>query len=200
MPSILRPLWRYLITASKSERIETPRSVTEDRDIYEMVLNASAEDHERLWCLGKQLKQGQESCYIRAIRILLYHDRAQYHYGDKIKYLKKCIAIDLPTCSCCDWSRVADCQATANRFLDEHASHTPTTSSRTSLFSSQVSTASSYSYFSSSAGSRCGNCGIEKRAMPVCARCRSQVYCSYRCLVAHQPVHERDCLGGNLLR
>ncbi|KAI9276010.1 hypothetical protein BY458DRAFT_546224 [Sporodiniella umbellata] len=55
--------------------------------------------------------------------------------------------------------------------------------SRTSSVSSQGS-----AFYQS-----CANCGKEKRGMPVCSQCKSQSYCTLRCLKEHQPVHQLDC-------
>ncbi|ORX55627.1 hypothetical protein DM01DRAFT_1335019 [Hesseltinella vesiculosa] len=39
----------------------------------------------------------------------------------------------------------------------------------------------------------CGQCGLEKIAMPVCAKCKSQRYCSLKCMKSHQPAHALLC-------
>ena len=181
-----------------------------DYTLFQTVL-ANQDNDELLWCLAKRLKQqedieepssnqeqqqrhSQETCYRRAIRILIYYFHAHHYHP---KYYKKCIQVPEP-CSCCPLDvqeTISKIQHSAtNKSIDTtivtNASNKFLNTSSRTMSVSSYSTNSSYA---SSTSSNCSHCGIEKRAMPVCARCKSQAYCSNKCRMAHQPVHQREC-------
>ncbi|KAI8061694.1 hypothetical protein BC940DRAFT_322509 [Gongronella butleri] len=58
---------------------------------------------------------------------------------------------------------------------------------------STPSTVSLSSASSTSSIKSCGQCGLEKLAMPVCAKCKSQRYCSFKCMKAHRSIHASSC-------
>ncbi|KAG0168124.1 hypothetical protein DFQ30_005185 [Apophysomyces sp. BC1015] len=142
-----------------------------------------------LWDFAKRLKDEtvfgidtEQENYRRAVQITIYSCRALIHQqiGDidkAIGYYRKCVA-------------VRPCKIESQNVLQESAlvaldrlitdSPTPPPSS-----ASSVSSQSSFVC--------CANCGVERRAMPVCARCRSQTYCGAKCLKAHKPIHELVC-------
>ncbi|KAI9250502.1 hypothetical protein BDA99DRAFT_522674 [Phascolomyces articulosus] len=143
----------------------------------------------------------QGICYRRAIRILIYYFRAHHHHP---KYFKKCINVPEPCCCSPNVQEtISEIQHAATSAMtpstppspqhqQQHHANKLTLSSR-SMSVSSYSTTSSYA---SSTASNCSHCGIEKRAMPVCARCKSQAYCSNKCRKAHQPIHQRECNTG----
>ncbi|KAI7861069.1 hypothetical protein BDC45DRAFT_493457 [Circinella umbellata] len=185
-----------------------------DYTLFQTVLS-NQENDDLLWRLAKRLKQQEDIeepsfvneqqplphcqaiCYRRAIRILIYYFRAQHYHP---KYYKKCIQVPEP-CSCCPsdvQETISEIQHSAtNKSID--TSTTATTSNKFLTTSSRTMSVSSYSTnssYASSTSSNCSHCGIEKRAMPVCARCKSQTYCSNKCRMAHQPIHQRECNNG----
>ncbi|KAI8065384.1 uncharacterized protein B0P05DRAFT_215582 [Gilbertella persicaria] len=121
--------------------------------------------------------------YGRAIRITLYHCRASLYedvdLSKSISYYRKCVSVrpsQFESQKLQHAARVALQHLIADYTHDQR----PRLPSRTSSVSSGASSSSM----------SCGNCGIEKRGMPVCSRCKSQSYCSIRCLKAHKPIHE----------
>lgn len=174
------------------------------------------EDDDSLWALAKDLKRQQEededqehphkveACYSRVIRIMLYYTRAQATLR-AAKYYKKCMDVALP---CCGPSHI---HALAEHFRDlaakgleeeekqqelqDSTSPSKKMSVRSMSVSSYRSSSSSQSgsSFNSTNSATCTRCGVEKRAMPVCAKCKAQAYCSIRCLKAHQTVHQESC-------
>ncbi|KAI8138905.1 hypothetical protein BJV82DRAFT_582548 [Fennellomyces sp. T-0311] len=170
---------------------------------------------QNLWALAKRLKdeekrpdyhavmlpsmvpEQEEKCdsqetYRRAIRITIYNCRAlvyQQHSHDidkAVVYFRKCVAVRLPPAL--EAQKLLRQSAIAA--LDTLAQHYVAKSR-----SASISTTSSGASSSSSSSSLCGNCGVEKRSMPVCARCKTKTYCSSRCLLAHKLAHEKECKG-----
>ncbi|KAI8140505.1 hypothetical protein BJV82DRAFT_622842 [Fennellomyces sp. T-0311] len=171
-----------------------------DHSLFLAVLGRQV-DEEMLWCLAKRLKQqedleteyqehSQSICYRRAIRIVIYYFRAHHHHP---KYFKKCA--DVPEPCCCH----SEAQETITEFQQSATNKIPQIPHpQARMMSTRTMSVSSYSTsssYASSTASCCSNCGIEKRAMPVCARCKSQVYCSNHCRVAHKAIHQRECTG-----
>ncbi|KAG2216068.1 hypothetical protein INT45_010637 [Circinella minor] len=197
-----------------------PIQIQCDYTLFQTVLS-NQENDELLWRLAKRLKQqedmeeepssssfmneqqqqqqlphSQAICYRRAIRILIYYFRAHHYHP---KYYKKCIQVPEP-CSCCPsdvQETISEIQHSAtNKSIDTTTITTTHTSNKFLTTSSRTMSVSSYSTnssYASSTSSNCSHCGIEKRAMPVCARCKSQAYCSNKCRMAHQPIHQREC-------
>lgn len=131
--------------------------------------------------------------YGRAIRISIYHCRAllceDMDTSKSISYYRKCLSVRP---SRVESQRLQQSAKIALQHLitdeEKYAAATmdyrPKLPSRTSSVSSGAS---------SSCSMACANCGVEKRGMPVCARCKSQYYCGIRCLKAHKPVHDLEC-------
>ena len=208
-------------TQSPAPSVHTPsrRTIVCNEQLLHSVLArmdqlSIEEDDDSLWALAKDLKRQQEededqerphkveACYNRVIRIMLYYTRAQATLH-AFKYYKKCMDVSLP---CCGPTHV---RALAEHFRDlaakgleeeEEKQQDPTNpskkmSARSMSVSSYRSSSSSQSgsSFNSTSSATCARCGVEKRAMPVCAKCKAQAYCSIRCLKAHQTVHQESC-------
>ncbi|KAI9475564.1 MAG: hypothetical protein EXX96DRAFT_573805 [Benjaminiella poitrasii] len=138
------------------------------------------------------IDQEEASCsiyetYGRAIRIAIYYCRAGLTDGERaIHYYHKCISV-LPPSDCITTDKNIQQMALQHLMatVGQHQEHDrPRLPSRTSSFSS---------FASSSSSMTCSNCGIEKRGMPVCSKCKSQYYCSLHCLKSHQPIHHLEC-------
>ncbi|KAI9254494.1 hypothetical protein BDA99DRAFT_518554 [Phascolomyces articulosus] len=141
----------------------------------------------------------EQEMYRRAIRITIYHCRALvYQQNDEmekaINYFRKCIAVRSPPTLEAQKLLGQSAMVALDRLLSQQQQqqnfHTPTAKSSRS---SSISSGSGGS--ASSSSSTCGNCGVEKRTMPVCAKCRVKFYCSSKCLVAHKIAHEKECKG-----
>ncbi|KAL0077168.1 hypothetical protein J3Q64DRAFT_1746119 [Phycomyces blakesleeanus] len=164
-----------------------------------------------LWDFGKQLKDESHEAFLypttlngpyqsalcghddyrRAIRITIYSCRAQIYEQAKetpraMIYYRKCLAISAP------FEDQENIQDNVRASLQAHGVYEDN-----SLATGRPGTGSSSSSFSSvssSSSSSCANCGVEKRAMPICAKCKTQAYCSARCLVSHKAIHEPSCI------
>lgn len=133
----------------------------------------------------------EQEDYGRAIRISIYHCRSilceDVDSTKAISYYRKCVSVRP--------SRILDSQKlqqSAKEALQHYLQaeeQQNTTSTRPSL----PSRTSSVSSGASSCSMACANCGVEKRGMPVCSKCKSQYYCGVRCLKAHKPVHDLEC-------
>lgn len=129
--------------------------------------------------------------YGRAIRISIYHCRAllceDIDTTKSIFYYRKCVSVRPSPLESQKLQQSAKL-ALQHLITDSHkyaaADSRPRLPSRTSSVSSGASSACPMS---------CSNCGVEKRGMPVCSRCKSQYYCGVRCLKAHKPVHDLEC-------
>ncbi|KAI8644546.1 hypothetical protein BD408DRAFT_413247 [Parasitella parasitica] len=127
--------------------------------------------------------------YGRAIRISVYYCRAHIcedmDLDKAISYYRKCLSVH-PTLLDAQQQNLQQSAKMALEQLitDQHNTTRPKLPSRTSSVSSGASSSCSMS---------CSNCGVEKRGMPVCSKCKSQYYCGIRCLKAHKPVHDLEC-------
>ncbi|KAF7732787.1 hypothetical protein EC973_000061 [Apophysomyces ossiformis] len=161
---------------------------------------------EHLWQWSKQLKaydhdeedkhiryeqqQLNGAEYRRAIRLTIYycHARLSENDLDKVKYYRKCLEITtrLPT--------QQHLQKLATLALEEHQ-HQAVAMTNHSGYTTPKSRTSSISSGGESSTSlkSCANCGTEKRGMPVCARCKSQAYCTLSCLKADRTRHALTC-------
>lgn len=157
---------------------------------------------DRLVPLPLPLEQDQDSvngidnvpineAYGRAIRITIYYCRAtlceDMDIKKSINYYRKCVSVrptQFDTQKLQQSARTALQHLIADQYKYTDVSSRPQLPSRTSSVSSGASLSSSMT---------CSNCGIEKRGMPVCSKCKSQYYCGVRCLKAHKPVHELAC-------
>lgn len=127
--------------------------------------------------------------YGRAIRISIYHCRAvlceDIDTIKSISYYRKCLSV---RSSPVESQKLQQSAKVALQHLitdgQKYAANRPRLPSRTSSVSSGAS---------SSCSMACANCGVEKRGMPVCSKCKSQYYCGVRCLKAHKPVHDLEC-------
>ncbi|KAI8339907.1 hypothetical protein BC941DRAFT_418898 [Chlamydoabsidia padenii] len=157
-----------------------------------------------LYQYAKWLKEDREEGQVEnAIRITIYHCRAAIHQqeGDLIKaklYYQKCLALST------EYETQQSLQHTASLFVSQQPLTVSTIGGDYSYFSIPPSLRSPSSSISStpssisSSGSLslmspCGHCGIEKKAMPVCAKCKSQRYCSSKCLKDHRSAHALVC-------
>lgn len=162
-----------------------------------------------LWDLAKQLKEQSLECdlpvnmkrnsiqsfssstdddedeedeenYRRAIRITIYNCRAlvceqMNDIHQAMVYYRKCASVR-PT----PFEPQQHLQFAAFKSL-----------SRLSNLSSIGSSSSSLS--SDSSLVTCTACGLEKSYMPVCSKCKSQPYCSIRCMKSHSSIHSQTC-------
>ena len=128
--------------------------------------------------------------YGRAIRISIYYCRAMLcedlDTTKSISYYRKCLSV---RSSPLETQKIQETAKLTLQHLiadggQKYASDRPRLPSRTSSVSSGTSSSSSMA---------CANCGVEKRGMPVCSKCKSQYYCGIRCLKIHKPVHELEC-------
>ncbi|KAL7313227.1 hypothetical protein PS15m_007000 [Mucor circinelloides] len=131
--------------------------------------------------------------YGRTIRISIYHCRANLcedmDLNKAITYYRKCLSVhptqlDFQHQKLQSSAKIALEHLIADQHKDDKSTIRPKLPSRTSSVSSGASSSCSMS---------CSNCGVEKRGMPVCSRCKSQYYCGIRCLKAHKPVHDLEC-------
>ncbi|KAI8342543.1 hypothetical protein BC941DRAFT_413093 [Chlamydoabsidia padenii] len=153
-----------------------------------------------IWQYAKQLKEKEADGELeKAIRITIYHCRALIcqQDGDLIKakvYFRKCVSLSTV------FAQQQVLQDAASTFLVHTPSSIYSSHSGSSYFNlppllqspSSISSASTVSS-SSSTPILCGHCGLEKKTMPICAKCRSQRYCSSKCLKEHQPIHALSC-------
>ncbi|KAI8369035.1 hypothetical protein BD560DRAFT_398425 [Blakeslea trispora] len=126
--------------------------------------------------------------YGRAIRITIYYCRAslceELDLAKSIHYYRKCMSVR-PSPYESQRLQVSAKTALQHLIAESYPLKRPSLTSRTSSISSIATT--------SSCSMSCANCGVEKRAMPVCSRCKSQYYCSIKCLKIHKPVHQTNC-------
>lgn len=124
--------------------------------------------------------------YGRAIRISIYYCRAvlceDIDNTKSISYYRKCVSVRPSPLESQNFQQSA--KLALLHLITDHATNRPRLPSRTSSVSSGASSSCSMS---------CSNCGVEKRGMPVCSKCKSQYYCGVRCLKAHKPIHEAEC-------
>jgi hypothetical protein len=128
-----------------------------------------------------------EQDYGRAIRTSIYHCRAvlceDMDSSKAISYYRKCLSVR-PTAIVESQKIQESAKEALRQIITEDNTIRPRLPSRTSSVSSGAS---------SSCSMACANCGVEKRGMPVCSKCKSQYYCGVRCLKAHKPVHDLEC-------
>lgn len=136
--------------------------------------------------------EDDEENYRRAIRITIYNCRAlvceqSNDTNQAIIYYRKCASVR-PT----PFEPQQHLQQSALNAMHRLIGQTKQLKTPVTSTFSISSTESSVST-SKLAIMTCENCGKEKPFMPVCSRCKSQPYCSVRCLRAHQPVHIQTC-------
>ncbi|KAI7861350.1 hypothetical protein BDF14DRAFT_403192 [Spinellus fusiger] len=140
--------------------------------------------------------------YRRAIRIVIYYFRASINeyspacIGEAIDYYRKCISV-CPTLLATHYPIQQAATAAIKRLspLSVTASSVEQGSPYRPLFKSRASSTSGTS-LTSIASSACSTCGKEKRSMPVCAKCKSRVYCGLACLKADKENHAPMCSIG----
>ncbi|KAI9299413.1 hypothetical protein BJ944DRAFT_274252 [Cunninghamella echinulata] len=191
------------------------------RDLWQFAKWLKEKDEEKGYSYYYKQKDQNEKNVEHAIRITIYHCRACLYQQENniIKarhYFRKCISLETA------YEIQQLLQHSANTFLDQHkvdlvpslSSHsllstrvnrqssiTSTTSSSSQSYASSTISSSSLSDHTSvssntaivSPENACGNCGLEKKAMPVCAKCKTQRYCSAKCLKTHKPIHDTVC-------
>ncbi|KAI7877080.1 uncharacterized protein EV154DRAFT_525584 [Mucor mucedo] len=128
--------------------------------------------------------------YGRAIRISIYYCRAalceEVDTAKSVSYYRKCVSVRPSPVESQNFQQSA--KLALLHLIADHATNRPRLPSRTSSVSSGASSSCSMS---------CSNCGVEKRGIPVCSKCKSRYYCGVRCLKAHKPIHDAEC-GNNL--
>lgn len=169
-------------------------STENDYQISTIVHAAQVASHVLIEDIGihasKDMVAEEQEDYRRAIRITIHHCRAHiYQRRGKIDkalvHFRKCVAVRPPMKRELEHQRLMRHSALlAMQRLSVVDENIHTSKSRTSSVSSE----------SSSTTVVCGNCGVEKRSMPVCARCRIQTYCGRQCLSAHKGTHDLECI------
>jgi hypothetical protein len=137
--------------------------------------------------------ENEDENYRRAIRITIYNCRAQVceqanEEKQAIVYYRKCASVR-PTPFEAQQHLQQTALATMQRLIE--SSRPTIKQSFTSDSISTISTSSSTTL--SRPMVSCSNCGIEKLVMPVCARCKTQPYCSVRCIKSHKTTHSATC-------
>ncbi|KAI8968017.1 hypothetical protein BDF20DRAFT_898408 [Mycotypha africana] len=133
--------------------------------------------------------------FARAIRISIYHCRASFcedlDSNKAITYYRKCLSVRPSTVS--EAKKLQSSAKVALRHLiaDRYNKYAGTATETRPHLPSRTSSVSSGA--SSSCSMACANCGVEKRGMPVCSKCKSTYYCTVRCLKAHKAVHDLEC-------
>ncbi|CAO3600880.1 unnamed protein product [Absidia cylindrospora] len=167
-----------------------------------------------LWDIGKQLKHyhhidnnDNNNVYRKAMLWMIYHCRSsiayrQQEWAKTIHACQTCLAIDLsaPPPSLSDSLLLqkvgliqVQAQPQTSSMLEQclnYQQHQQRPRS-SSLTGSTISDASD-----DSAGlvmMVCSLCAVKKRAMPVCAQCKSQRYCGIKCLKLDKDRHSSLC-------
>jgi hypothetical protein len=153
--------------------------------------------------------ENEEENYRRAIRITIYNCRALvYEQSNEINqaiiYYRKCASVR-PT----PFEQQQHFQHTAlaaMQRLIQSAPLSPTLKQRPIYYSAFMSSdstctsgtvSSASSLTSSKSNMCCSQCGIEKWMMPVCAKCKTQPYCSVRCMKSHKSIHDSVCCSSS---
>ncbi|GAA5805113.1 hypothetical protein HPULCUR_010626 [Helicostylum pulchrum] len=145
---------------------------------------------------GSEYDDNEES-YRRSIRITIYNCRALVYeqsseFSQAIIYYRKCASVrptPFESQQHLQQSALLAIQRLLQLFPAAPPKQRPTYSSFRSFDSASTTTTSSSSSISSRSSMCCSQCGIEKLAMPVCAKCKVQPYCSVRCMKSHKSVH-----------
>ncbi|CEP13140.1 hypothetical protein [Parasitella parasitica] len=193
--------WFDLITAELWEFAKQLKEESFERDLHVALSEGSSIDSLAKETRSDSGEEHEEETYLRAIRITIYNCRAlvceqSNEVNQAIVYYRKCASVR-PTPFELQQHLQQTALATMQRLMEASRfsiTHKLKSSSTFTLESSTSSAASSS--VSSSSNSRtvnCSCCGIEKSVMPVCSRCRSQPYCSVRCVKAHKLVHQLSC-------
>lgn len=179
MPSIVLPSKPSPETVPfDNEKLDTPlppdaTSLAWVSSMSEHVLghldDLSAVDCQGLWDLGKRLKSSSHNDPIKqAMRVIIYHCRGSIYFYEKnwirtIQVCRKCVAIPGDSLL----------QAHAAAMLEQSLVRMQGRKTKGVLI--------------------CALCSAEKRAMPVCAQCKAQPYCSVKCLKSDQARHANQC-------
>ncbi|KAI8372049.1 hypothetical protein EDC96DRAFT_439343 [Choanephora cucurbitarum] len=180
VPVLMNAL-RELGKTIKDECSESDRMVSLPLSIESESEEEQLHNHSTKWGTSSHEDYG------RAIRIAIYYCRAsmceELDLSKSIHYYRKCISVR-PSQYGSQPLQVSARTALQHLIAEQYRNKRPSLTSRTSSISSITT---------SSCSMACANCGVEKRAMPVCSRCKSQYYCSIQCLKIHKPVHQIDC-------
>lgn len=144
--------------------------------------------------------ENEDENYRRAIRITIYNCRAQVcEQSNEVKqaivYYRKCASVR-PTPFDSQQHLQQTALATMQRLIESSRPTIRHNSSFSTYTSDSIYTTSSRSTFSSTTSRSmvsCSHCGIEKLVMPVCARCKTQSYCSVRCIKSNESTHSLTC-------
>ncbi|KAI8379026.1 hypothetical protein BD560DRAFT_33896 [Blakeslea trispora] len=149
--------------------------------------------------------ENDEENYRRAIRITIYNCRAlvceqSNEISQAIVYYRKCAAVrptpfepqqHLQQAALAAMQRLIESSRPISQLRHKNTLSSVFTCDSIST-SSTVSSASN-SVLSARTSMQCTHCGLEKLTMPVCARCKTQPYCSVRCMKSHKEAHQTNC-------
>lgn len=185
--------WFDMVTAELWDFAKQLKDESWDRDNYinsttSLQFLSDSEDEEA----------SEEENYRRAMRITIYNCRAlvceQYNQKSQaVIYYKKCASVRSTPFEHQQYLQQSALTA-IQRLADTNRPLPPSKIRSYSGFSGFSSDASSTSTSGSNTSfSACSNCGLEKMNMPVCAKCKTQPYCSVRCMKSHKSIHESIC-------
>ncbi|KAI8096424.1 uncharacterized protein BX664DRAFT_355790 [Halteromyces radiatus] len=153
---------------------------------------------QELWRLGKRLKlyDNQADMYLQGMRAMIYQCRASIRFSEKdwakaANDCRKCMDFMDVTLQ-----KVILIQKQVSSMLDTCLRYQQQQQQQSFHSDGSVTGSSASSSSSSSYGSIvmvCSYCSIEKRSMPVCARCKSQSYCGLKCLKLDKDRHLAEC-------
>ncbi|KAI8647644.1 hypothetical protein BD408DRAFT_408263 [Parasitella parasitica] len=197
--------WFDLITAELWEFAKQLKEESFERDLHVSAVMPFGERNSVDSLVSETGSSGgdehEEEIYRRAIRITVYNCRAlvfeqSNEVNQAILYYRKCASVR-PTPFEPQQHLQRSALATIQRLMEASRPSIKHKNTFSSTFtfesSSSSSTSSSVSSSSNSHTTTCSYCGIEKSVMPVCSRCKSQPYCSVRCVKAHKLVHQTSC-------
>jgi hypothetical protein len=147
--------------------------------------------------------EDDEENYRRAIRINIYNCRALvYEQSNEVNqaiiYYRKCAAVRSTPFEPQQHTQQS-ALAAMHRLIQSSPPQLKQRTSYNSAFmscdslSSSTTVSSASSSTSSKSSISCSSCGIEKKVMPVCAKCKTQPYCSVRCMKTHKSTHTSVC-------
>ncbi|KAI8092031.1 hypothetical protein BDF21DRAFT_410784 [Thamnidium elegans] len=190
--------WFGMVTSELWEFAKRLKEESYECDLHvPMLVNTSSSSSSGESDSGSEYDDDEES-YRRSIRITIYNCRALVYeqsneFSQAIIYYRKCASVrptPFESQQHLQQSALLAIQRLQKLSPAPVLKQRPTYSSFRSFDSASTSSASSTSSRSSIC---CSQCGIEKLAMPVCAKCKVQPYCSVRCMKSHKSVHASVC-------